>query len=60
MTLSVRLVPIQSNLDVLGWELPQEQFERLSSLKHQMRMVDASFLCSAKGPYKSLADLWDE
>lgn len=51
---------MQSNVDVLDWELSPSQYEQLSHIKAQMRMVDASFLCSPQGPYKTLKDLWDE
>ena len=30
---------LRSNIDVLGWSLPQEDFELLSSLPTQTRMV---------------------
>jgi hypothetical protein len=45
---------------VQDWELPLEEFNKLSSLQPQMRMVDASFLCSSQGPYTSLKEFWDE
>lgn len=58
---SVNPSRIRSNLDVFDWELTQEDFEALSSLEPQMRMVPGDFWIDPKnGPYKTLADLWDE
>ena len=50
---------IKSNLDVLDWELPDEDFKAISSLARQERMVDGSFWLNPRGPYKTLKDLWD-
>ena len=47
-------------MEVLDWDLPEDDFKRLCNLNPQIRMLDASFLCHPDGPYRSLADLWDE
>ncbi|KAI8475774.1 MAG: low CO2-induced aldose reductase [Monoraphidium minutum] len=52
---------IRANFDAATSQLPREDFEALSRLETQMRMVGGDFLVDPKnGPYKSLTDLWDE
>lgn len=51
---------IQANADVWDWELSTEDFQAISSLAYQQRMVDGSFWIDPRGPYKTLQDLWDE
>jgi len=36
------------------------QMARLSALEPQQRMLGGDFWLKKNGPYKSLADLWDE
>lgn len=50
---------IRSNLDVLDWSLSGEEFDRLSGLGHQMRMVDGSDFVLPAGPWPDLMTLWD-
>jgi hypothetical protein len=42
----------QNNLDVLDWELSDEDFKSLSGLQPQRRMVDGSMFCGDDKPYK--------
>lgn len=51
---------VQANLDVMGWEISAEDYNKLCSLSTQMRMVNGSFWLHPRGPYKSLKDLWDD
>ena len=56
---SVNPARMRGNLDVFSWELPAEDFARLSALAHQAKMVDGSFFISPRGPYRTLEDFWD-
>jgi len=51
---------IRSNLDVIDWELPGADFEALSSMATQERMVSAKFWLNPKGPYRTHQEFWDE
>jgi alcohol dehydrogenase (NADP+) len=52
---------IESNFDVIGaWALSDSQMAELSAIEPQKRMLHGQFWCSPKGPYKTIADLWDE
>ena len=51
---------LKANIDVFSWEIPTEEFEMLSSLKTQNRMVAGAFIINPLGPYKSLDELWDD
>jgi hypothetical protein len=42
----------QNNLDILDWQLPDEDFQALSELQPQRRMVDGSMFCGEDKPYK--------
>ncbi len=57
---STRPERIRSNLDVFDWRLDQPDFDRLSQLATQLRMVDGSIWLSPRGPYRKLSELWDE
>jgi hypothetical protein len=46
---------VQNNLDILDWELPDEDFKSLSGLQPQRRMVDGSIFCGEDKPYKVAA-----
>ncbi|WOL04837.1 aldose reductase [Canna indica] len=52
---------IKENIQVFGWEIPDEEFKALSSIKEQRRALDGEMLFVNKeaGPYKSVAELWD-
>ena len=51
---------IKSNLQVFDWALDQEDFERLSKMPLKVRSVDGKMFLKPEGPYKTMADLWDE
>ena len=51
---------IISNIDVLSWELPAEDFAALSRLEYQQRMVNPPEWVTPQGPYRSYEELWDE
>jgi len=51
---------IAENFDVFTWELPEEAMHRLSTFSTQHRILEGKMWLSAAGPYKTLADLWDE
>jgi len=51
---------IEANFDVLSWELTDEQMAQLSAINPQKRMLSGNFWIKKGGPYKSLAELWDE
>mmetsp|Transcript_21207 Transcript_21207/g.63526 ORF Transcript_21207/g.63526 Transcript_21207/m.63526 type:complete len:522 (-) Transcript_21207:302-1867(-) len=57
---SVHEERLASNLDIVGWELPEDCFHELSCLPTQMRMVPGTFLLQPNGPYRTLGELWDE
>mmetsp|Transcript_33914 Transcript_33914/g.85837 ORF Transcript_33914/g.85837 Transcript_33914/m.85837 type:complete len:328 (-) Transcript_33914:297-1280(-) len=57
---SVKPERIASNLDVVSWSLPEPDFQRISTLATQVRMVAGTFLLTPQGPYKTLEDLWEE
>ncbi|OAY69053.1 Aldose reductase [Ananas comosus] len=52
---------IKENFQVFGWEIPEEDFRALSSMKDQKRVLDGGFLFVNKthGPYRSAAEIWD-
>ncbi|KAJ4751033.1 NAD(P)-linked oxidoreductase superfamily protein [Rhynchospora pubera] len=52
---------IMENIQVFNWEIPEEDFQVLSSIKDQRRVLDGEVLFVNKdhGPYKSTAELWD-
>uniref|UniRef100_A0A1D1ZA43 Putative NAD(P)H-dependent oxidoreductase 1 n=1 Tax=Anthurium amnicola TaxID=1678845 RepID=A0A1D1ZA43_9ARAE len=49
---------IKENLDILEWELNEEERHKISLIP-QRRSVLADIFCSSDGPYRSLEDLWD-
>ncbi|XP_021853672.1 aldose reductase [Spinacia oleracea] len=51
---------IKENIHVFGWELPDEDFDALSTIKQQKRVMDGETLFVNKdGPFKSVDELWD-
>ncbi|CAL5229700.1 g13072 [Coccomyxa viridis] len=51
---------IQSNLEALDFELPQDDMRALTTIAYTMRFVDgAKWWVRENGPIKSLTDLWD-
>jgi diketogulonate reductase-like aldo/keto reductase len=57
---SVKPERLQSNIDVLTWELSPEQMKALNSIEPQQRLLTGSSFLSEAGPYRTLAQLWDE
>jgi alcohol dehydrogenase (NADP+) len=51
---------IAGNLDVLDWELSPADYDLLSTMAFQMRMVNGGMWLNPKGPYVTMEDLWDE
>jgi len=51
---------IAGNLDVLDWELSPADYELLSTMAFQMRMVNGGMWLNPRGPYRTMEDLWDE
>ncbi|KAL0048680.1 hypothetical protein WJX82_008571 [Trebouxia sp. C0006] len=51
---------VVGNADVFDWEISSEDFEKLSTLKHQMRMLDGRIWdFSPEKPYHDISDFWD-
>ncbi|KAI3961886.1 hypothetical protein MKW98_022091 [Papaver atlanticum] len=52
---------IKENLQVFGWEIPDQDFNILCSISDQKRVLDGEelFVNSSEGPYKSAQELWD-
>ncbi|XP_021908790.1 aldose reductase isoform X2 [Carica papaya] len=53
---------IKENMRVFGWEIPEEDFQALSSIPQQKRVLDGEelFVNKDAGPFRSVADLWDD
>lgn len=51
---------IEQNLAVMDWEIPAEDFSKLSSLEYQQRYIDGSHFTGPDKPFKTPADLWDD
>lgn len=45
---------------MIDWELPLEDYERLSSFQSQVRILNGDHFLSPDGPYQKLSDLWDD
>ena len=50
---------IVENIEVLGFELPAQQFDKLNSLSFQIRMLDGNFTTGENTPYPTIKELWD-
>jgi len=57
---SVTPTRIQANFDVFEWQLSDAQIAALSGIEPQERMLHGSFWVKPNGPYKTVAQLWDE
>ncbi len=57
---SVNLARLRGNLDVLAWALPPRCAAALGALRFQQRMVNGAPWLHARGPYCTMAELWDE
>ncbi|KAJ8609188.1 hypothetical protein CTAYLR_008424 [Chrysophaeum taylorii] len=51
---------IRANFDVQDWCLDPDLFAKLSAVEPQSRMLHGEFWLNPSGPYKTLADLWDD
>ena len=51
---------IAGNLDVLDWELSPADYDLLSTMAFQMRMVNGGMWLNPRGPYRTMEELWDE
>ncbi|KAL8526567.1 hypothetical protein ACS0TY_015672 [Phlomoides rotata] len=58
---SVHSDRIKENMHVFQWQIPQEDFQSLSTIKDQKRVLDGEdmFVNTTDGPLKSAADVWD-
>ncbi|OAY43781.1 aldose reductase [Manihot esculenta] len=52
---------IKENIQVFGWEIPEEDFQAPCSISDQRRVLDGEdqFVNKSEGPFRSIADLWD-
>ncbi|KAF5182497.1 Aldo-keto reductase, partial [Thalictrum thalictroides] len=52
---------IHENIQVFGWEIPEQDFQLLNSIPDQKRVLDGEdiFVNKTEGPYRSPAELWD-
>ncbi|KAM6550510.1 hypothetical protein CsatB_000318 [Cannabis sativa] len=52
---------IKENIQLFGWEIPNQDFQALSTLSHQKRVVDGEdlFVNKEEGPITSVAQVWD-
>ncbi|KAE8773842.1 Aldose reductase [Hordeum vulgare] len=52
---------IKENIQVFGWEIPEEDFKVLCSIKDEKRVLTGEelFVNKTHGPYRSAADVWD-
>jgi len=52
---------IKENINVLGWEIPEQDFQVLCNIPDQKRVLDGEdlFVNKTDGPFKSAADIWD-
>ncbi|BDA45305.1 probable NADPH-dependent aldo-keto reductase, chloroplastic [Coccomyxa sp. Obi] len=52
---------IKSNLEeVLNFQLAKEDYDRISAIDFQLRLVDGIRFLRPEGPYRTMKDLWDE
>ncbi|XP_042490010.1 protein REDOX 2-like [Macadamia integrifolia] len=50
---------MKENLQILDWELTQEELDKISQIP-QKKGLTAEMYISPNGPYKSLEELWDD
>ncbi|CAL1378609.1 unnamed protein product [Linum trigynum] len=52
---------IKPNIQVFNWEIPQPDFQVLSSISDKKRVLDGEelFVNKTEGPFRIVADLWD-
>ncbi len=52
---------MQDNLGALGWELPEEHYNTLSSMEYQAKYFSGKGMAySDKGPWHTFEELWNE
>jgi diketogulonate reductase-like aldo/keto reductase len=49
---------LKENLQIFDWELSEDDRNKISQIKQHRMMLQADFV-SARGPYKSVEELWD-
>ncbi|CAH2074641.1 unnamed protein product [Thlaspi arvense] len=51
---------IKENIKVFDWVIPEQDFQALSSIADQRRVMDGEdiFVNETEGPFRSVADLW--
>jgi diketogulonate reductase-like aldo/keto reductase len=49
---------LKENLQIFDWELSEDDRNKISQIK-QHRMILKEDFVSARGPYKSVEELWD-
>nr|CAD1822395.1 unnamed protein product [Ananas comosus var. bracteatus] len=50
---------LKENLDILDWELSEEERQRISEIPQRKGFPGLEFISPHHGPYKSLEELWD-
>nr|CAD1822417.1 unnamed protein product [Ananas comosus var. bracteatus] len=50
---------LEENLDILVWELSEEERQRISEIPQRKGFPGLEFISPHHGPYKSLEELWD-
>ncbi|KAF8407547.1 hypothetical protein HHK36_006681 [Tetracentron sinense] len=50
---------MKENIQIFGWELSGEELNKISQILQQRVFPAEELFVSAKGPYKSLDELWD-
>jgi len=50
----------QENQGAWGWQLPNDDYDTLSSMDFQLKYFDGGFVVNENGPYRTYEDLWDE
>jgi diketogulonate reductase-like aldo/keto reductase len=49
---------LKENLQIFDWELSEDDRNKISQIK-QHRLIATKEFVSARGPYKSIEELWD-
>ena len=57
---SVAPARIRANAEMQGWALSPQEVASLSAMPTQQRMVHGQMWLSKDGPYRTMAELWDE
>lgn len=52
---------IKSNIDnTTNWALSDEEYKAITTIKHQLRLLDGCPWLHEVGPYRTFAELWDD